>query len=235
MVILLGQGFARFREPVDGGSVPAEPLRVSPLRAAVLLSGSGRTLQNLLDLSDPARGEGCLPVDVRLVVSSSARAYGLERARAAGVRAEVVGWRRGVEAATAAAFALCREAQVELVCLAGFLKLLRPIPADFRGKVLNIHPALIPAFCGKGYYGSRVHQAVWEAGVRVTGCTVHLVDDEYDHGPIVVQRSVELTGDEGPDEIAARVFEAECQAYPEAIRRFARGLTVEGRRVRLAD
>lgn len=199
---------------------------------AVLLSGSGRTLQNLLDLSDPARGEGCLPIEIRLVVGSSAKAYGLERARRAGVRAEVVRWRQGVEPATAEAFALCREARADLVCLAGFLKLLRPIPADFQQKVLNIHPALIPAFCGKGFYGARVHRAVWEAGVRVTGCTVHLVDDHYDHGPIVVQRPVTLTGDEDPDGIAAKVFAAEREAYPEAIRRFARGLTVEGRRVR---
>jgi formyltetrahydrofolate-dependent phosphoribosylglycinamide formyltransferase len=132
-----------------------------------------------------------------------------------------------------AVFDPCREAGADLVCLAGFLHLLE-IPDDFRLRVLNIHPALIPAFCGKGFHGLHVHRAALEAGVKVSGCTVHFADNEYDHGPIVLQRVVPVLDDDTPEGLAARVFAQECEAYPEAIRLFARGrLHVEGRRVRV--
>lgn len=189
-----------------------------PMRAAILLSGGGRTLQNLL----AERAEGRLPIEPVLVVSSSPDAYGLVRAQAAGIPTRVLRRKDAPdEAAYAeAVFGACREAGAELVLMAGWLKLLRPIPADYRGKVLNIHPALLPAFGGKGFWGDRVHRAVLEAGVAETGCTVHLVDDEYDHGPVLLQERVPvLPGDDVPT-LAARVFEAECRAYPEAIRRF---------------
>ena len=107
-----------------------------------------------------------------------------------------------------------------------------PVPDDFADRVMNIHPALIPAFCGKGFYGHRVHQAALETGVKVCGCTVHFADNVYDHGPIILQRAVPVLDDDTPDTLAARVFEQECEAYPEAIRLFAEGrLRVEGRRV----
>lgn len=184
------------------------------LKTAVLLSGSGRTLQNLLDLSD-------LPIRVVLVLSSSAGAYGLERAKAAGIPTGVVNRKRFPDHKTYTdyVFGACRGAEVEFVLLAGFLKLLRPIPEDFRGRVLNIHPSLLPEFCGKGLYGSRVHRAVLEAGVSETGCTVHVVDDEYDHGEIVLQRRVPVESGDDVETLAARVFAAECDAYPEAIRK----------------
>ena len=121
-----------------------------------------------------------------------------------------------------AAFAVCREADADLVVLAGFLSLV-VVPDDFTLRVLNIHPSLIPAFCGKGFYGHRVHEAAIERGVRVSGCTVHLVDNQYDHGPIILQRTVPVASGDSPDELAARVFEAECEAYPEAIRLLAGG------------
>jgi phosphoribosylglycinamide formyltransferase 1 len=193
--------------------------RVSdPLRAAVLLSGGGRTLQNLLDL------EG-LPLQVQAVISNSRKAFGLERARRAGLPAEVIPCPRGVDPAESSAriFAAVRAAGAEWVLLAGFLRLLAPIPEDFQGRVLNIHPSLIPAFAGPGFYGSRVHEAALARGVRVSGCTVHFVDDEYDHGPILVQRSVPVEPGDTPESLAARVFAAECQAYPEAIRLLASG------------
>jgi phosphoribosylglycinamide formyltransferase 1 len=99
---------------------------------------------------------------------------------------------------------------------------------------MNIHPALIPAFCGKGYYGHHVHEAVLAAGVKITGCTVHFCDNQYDHGPIILQRPVPVVDDDTTDSLAARVFEQECQAYPEAIQLFAEGrLRIEGRRVRI--
>jgi phosphoribosylglycinamide formyltransferase-1 len=117
--------------------------------------------------------------------------------------------------------------------MGGWLKLVL-IPADFQYRVMNIHPALIPAFCGKGFYGHRVHEAVLEYGAKVSGCTVHFVDNQYDHGPIVLQRVVEVLDDDTPDTLAARVFEAECGAYPEALRLFASGrLHLQGRRVLL--
>jgi formyltetrahydrofolate-dependent phosphoribosylglycinamide formyltransferase len=197
----------------------------------VLLSGGGTTLQNLLDRGAAGR----LPAEVVLVVANRHDAFGLERARRAGIPAAVV---ERSECASRDEFGrrifdLCRGARADLVCLAGFLQLL-PIPDDFAGRVMNIHPALIPAFCGKGYYGHRVHEAVLEAGVKVSGCTVHFADNVYDHGQIIVQRAVPVLDDDTPDTLAARVFAQECEAYPEAIRLFAEGrLRVEGRRVRV--
>ena len=106
------------------------------------------------------------------------------------------------------------------------------IPTDFTHRVLNIHPSLIPAFCGKGYYGSHVHRAVLDYGAKVSGCTVHFVDDQYDHGPILLQRMVEVEPNDTPEALAERVFSAECEAYPEAIRLLQSGaVRIEGRSV----
>jgi len=204
-----------------------------PLRLAVLLSGSGTTLQNLLDHS----ASGDLSAAVAVVVSSNAAAFGLRRAQQAGVPAHVVERKAAGsrEEFSRRIFDHCRDAKADLGCLAGFLQLLT-IPADFRNRVLNIHPALIPAFSGKGFHGRHVHEAALEAGVKVSGCTVHFADNEYDHGPIVLQRVVEVRDDDTPETLAARVFEQECRAYPEAIRLFAQGrLRVEGRRVRVLE
>jgi len=203
----------------------------APLRLAVLLSGSGTTLQNLLDRI----ADGRLRVEIVLVVSSKADAFGLERARRAGVPTVAISRKEAgsVEAFSQRIFAACREARAGLVCLAGFLQLLR-VPDDFLGRVMNIHPALIPAFCGKGFYGHRVHEAVLECGAKLSGCTVHFADNEYDHGPIISQRIVAVRDDDTPDTLAARVFEQECEAYPQAIQWFAEGrLRIEGRRVRI--
>jgi formyltetrahydrofolate-dependent phosphoribosylglycinamide formyltransferase len=200
------------------------------LRLAVLLSGNGTTLQNLLDRS-AARS---LPAEVVLVVANRADAFGLQRAEQAGVPAYVVERRDhgSREEFSHAIFDLCRRHRADLVCLAGFLQLL-VVPDDFHGRVLNIHPALIPAFCGKGFYGHHVHEAVLAYGAKVSGCTVHFADNVFDHGPIVLQRVVPVLDDDTPETLAARVFEQECEAYPEAIRLFAEGrLRVEGRRVR---
>jgi formyltetrahydrofolate-dependent phosphoribosylglycinamide formyltransferase len=202
-----------------------------PLRLAVLLSGGGTTLQNLLDRS----ADGRLTAQVVQVVSNRPDAFGLERAARAGVPAAVVDRRDcdSREEFSGRIFDLCRRAPADLVCLAGFLQLLT-IPDDFAGRVLNIHPALIPAFCGKGFYGHHVHEAVLAYGVKVSGCTVHFADNVYDHGPIILQRTVPVLDDDTPDTLAARVFEQECEACPEAIRLFAEGrLRVEGRRVRI--
>jgi formyltetrahydrofolate-dependent phosphoribosylglycinamide formyltransferase len=200
-------------------------------RLIVLLSGSGTTLQNLLDHVR----DGTLPVEVVRVVSSNPQAYGLTRARQAGLATDVVE-RRAYPSRAAFSehiFTLCRESGADLVCMAGFLQLLQ-IPDDFLGRVLNIHPALIPAFSGKGFHGTRVHQSALETGVKVSGCTVHFADNEYDHGPIILQRVVPVLDDDTAESLAARVFSAECEAYPEAIRLFsADRLRIEGGRVRI--
>jgi formyltetrahydrofolate-dependent phosphoribosylglycinamide formyltransferase len=201
-----------------------------PIRLGVLLSGGGTTLQNFLDRI----GAGRLRAEVVVVGSSRADALGLERARQAGVPTVVVERKACASRAefSARLFDACRAARAELVCLAGFLQLIE-VPDDFLGRVMNVHPALIPAFCGKGYYGHHVHEAVLEYGAKVSGCTVHFADNEYDHGPIILQRAVEVRDDDTAEALAARVFAQECEAYPEAVRLFAEGrLRIEGRTVR---
>jgi len=205
--------------------------KMAPIRLAVLISGSGTTLQNFIDRIADSR----LQAEVGLVVSSKPSVFGLERAMLAGIPTAVVERKdcATVEEFSERIFAHCRQVQPQLVCLAGFLHLIR-VPDDFSHRVMNIHPALIPAFCGKGFYGQRVHEAVLAQGVKVSGCTVHFADNEYDHGPIIAQRTVPVLDDDTPDTLAHRVFEQECEAYPEAIRRFAEGrLKIEGRRVRI--
>jgi phosphoribosylglycinamide formyltransferase 1 len=197
---------------------------------AVLLSGGGTTLQNLIDRV----GTGVLPARIVQVVSSRPDAFGVERARRAGLPVEVVARKAFAsrEAFSERTFALCRAAGADLVVLAGYLQLLK-IPDDYRFKVLNIHPALLPAFGGKGMYGHHVHEAVLDYGAKVSGCTVHFVDDQYDHGPIIAQRAVDVRDDDTPDSLAGRVFAAECELYPDVIRAVAGGsVTVTGRRVR---
>ena len=208
------------------------PVMPKPLRIAVLISGSGRTLKNFIDL---ARA-GQLPVDIRLVVSSTPKAGGLSYARDAKIPTAVL-QRRHFETDEAygdAIFAACREADVDLVAMAGFLKL-APVAADFAGRVINIHPSLIPAFCGHGMYGHRVHEAVLAQGVKVTGVTVHFVDSEYDNGPIIWQQPVPVFDDDTPDTLAARVFETEKEAYPHVLGLLAAGrVHVVDRRVSIS-
>jgi phosphoribosylglycinamide formyltransferase-1 len=197
---------------------------------AVLLSGGGTTLQNLID----SIAAGRLPAGIVQVISSRSDAGGIQRARGAGLPVEVVARRDfdSRDAFSERTFALCRRVGARLVVLGGYLQLLR-IPDDYRLRVLNIHPSLLPAFGGKGMYGRRVHEAVIEYGAKVSGCTVHFVDDQYDHGPVIAQRSVEVHDDDTPDRLAARVAEAECQLYPAVIRAFVEDrIRVAGRSVR---
>jgi formyltetrahydrofolate-dependent phosphoribosylglycinamide formyltransferase len=202
-----------------------------PIRLAILLSGGGTTLQNLLDRI----ADGRLHAQIVVVLSNNSNAFGLERARRANLPAIVVNRKEAAsrEEFSRRIFAACREAQADLVCLCGFLQLIE-VPDDFLGKAMNIHPALIPAFCGQGYYGHHVHEAVLAYGAKVSGCTVHFVDNEYDHGPIILQRTVPVLDDDTPDALAARVFAEECEAYPEAIALFAQQrLKMDGRRVKI--
>ncbi|HZZ29877.1 MAG TPA: phosphoribosylglycinamide formyltransferase [Pirellulales bacterium] len=198
---------------------------VSPLRLAVLISGGGTTLRNLIEKIARPDGNGqYLDAKIELVISSSSKAAGLEIAQAAGIPARVVrpGEFSSPEAFSEAVFGPGRQAGVHLVAMGGFLKHV-PIPDDFQNRVTNIHPALIPNFCGAGMYGHRVHEAVLQSGTRISGCTVHLVDNHYDHGPVILQRTVPVLEDDTPETLAQRVFAAECLAYPEALRLIAKG------------
>jgi formyltetrahydrofolate-dependent phosphoribosylglycinamide formyltransferase len=199
---------------------------------AVFLSGSGSTLENMFEKIEA----GALPAEVVVVVSSRADAYGIERAKRRSVPTYVFARKKfpNVAAYTAALFEPVRAHGAELVALAGFMVQIG-VPDDFRGRIMNVHPALIPAFCGKGVYGHHAHEAVVAAGVKLSGCTVHFVDEEYDHGPIIAQKAVEVRDDDTPDTLAERVQAAEREVYPEAIRLYAEGrLKIEGARVRVA-
>lgn len=197
-----------------------------PIRLAVLLSGSGRTLQNLAKVI--AGGE--LDAEILVVIASRRSALGLERAGRLNLPRQLVD-RKSYQSPTAFSdvlFKTIRKAEVDLVCLCGFLSLL-VIPEDFSGRVINIHPALLPEFGGKGMYGHYVHEAVLAAGRTVSGCTVHHADKTYDTGQTILHRTCEVMSEDTPESLAARVFEQECIAYPEAIRKIAPKILAEAR------
>jgi len=210
-------------------------------RFGILLSGKGRgsNMQALID----ATQDGRIPGEVAAVVSTSPGAPALERAEAAGVRAVLVNASdfcdpsdpsdtRALDRALASTFV---SAGAQAVCLAGYMRLLGPeFLAVFRDRILNVHPGLLPAFGGPGFYGRRVHEAVLEYGAKVSGVTVQFVNEEYDQGPIILQRCVPVAEDDTPETLAARVLTVEHEAYPEAVALLAQGrLRVEGRRVRV--
>lgn len=202
------------------------------LKLGVLLSGSGTTLQNLIDLIET----GKLDAEISCVISSRAGAYGLERARSHDIPSHLVSRKEfGADDIGFNREIWCdlREHNVELVVLAGFMSLLE-VPEDYENRIINVHPALIPAFCGQGMYGHHVHEAVIEYGVKVTGATVHIVDHEYDHGPIILQEAVPVLEDDTPETLAERVQAKERELYPKAIQLFAQGrIKVENRHVRV--
>jgi phosphoribosylglycinamide formyltransferase-1 len=198
-------------------------------RLAVLVSGGGRSLENLAQAI--ARGE--LAAEIALVVSNSAEALALERARRLGLASVAVPHKAyaDAQAFSAAVFDAIESHGVDVVVLAGFLRKLE-LPERWVGRVLNIHPSLLPAFGGKGFWGERVHKAVLERGVQFSGCTVHYVTNEYDAGPILLQRCVPVHFDDTPETLAARVFEQEKLALPEALRLHLSGAArLEGNRV----
>jgi phosphoribosylglycinamide formyltransferase-1 len=206
------------------------PIVKSPIRLAVCVSGQGTTLQNLIERIRAQR----LLAEVVQVVASRPRIGAIARAEAAAIPLALASYNSRSRAEfSASVFDPIRRSESDLVILGGFLSLLQ-IPADYKGRVINVHPSLIPAFCGKGFYGSKVHEAVLEAGVKLTGCTVHFVDNDYDNGPIIVQRAVPVQHGDTADTLAARVYKEECRALPEAISLYAEGrLLIEGRRVQV--
>jgi len=201
------------------------------LNVAILISGNGTTLQNLIDKIN----NKTLNARIQIVICSSPDAYGIKRAEQNNIPVAIVQHKDYSQSETFSN-TIIKEIEkypVDLIILAGFLHLFK-IPDKYTGKVMNIHPGLIPAFCGKGYYGHHVHKAAIESGVKISGCTVHFVDNEYDRGPIIIQRAVHVHVDDTPDTLAHKVFREECIAYPEAIHLFAEGrLKIEGRKVRV--
>jgi formyltetrahydrofolate-dependent phosphoribosylglycinamide formyltransferase len=196
------------------------------VRLAVLVSGGGTTLQNFLDRI----ADGRMDASVEVVISSNPAAFALDRAREAGIDTDVVRRRdfETQEAFSDAITAVLERYEFDLVALAGFTQRY-VFPKRFEGRVLNVHPGLLPKFGGQGMWGHHVHEAVLSAGETESGCSVIIADHEYDHGPVVVEKKVPVLPDDTPDTLAARVFEAEREAYPAAIRLMAKRLGLKGR------
>ncbi len=204
---------------------------IDPLLIAVLLSGTGSTLQNLLDRIV----QGTLSAKVVKVISSRANVLGVERAMRANIPTEVIARKTFTtwDEFASTTFDAIKASGAKYVVLAGYMQLLK-IPIEFENRVINVHPSLLPAFGGQGMYGHHVHEEVLNYGAKVTGCTVHFVDQEYDHGPVIAQRPVLVQQDDTPETLAARVQQAERELYPEVIQAIAEGrVIVENRRVRI--
>lgn len=193
------------------------------IKIGALVSGGGTNLQAIMDAID----KGGIDAQVTAVVSSKEGVYALERASARGIETAVMR-KRDYESQKDYDIALAdffKERDVDLIVYAGFMLILGPdFVNQFENKMINIHPALIPSFCGKGYYGLHVHEAVLKAGVKVTGATVHFVTAECDAGPIILQKAVDVKDDDTPETLQRRVMEqAEWVIYPEAVKLFAEG------------
>ncbi|MCL2744197.1 MAG: phosphoribosylglycinamide formyltransferase [Planctomycetaceae bacterium] len=202
------------------------------LRLAVLISGTGRTLKNLL-----ARiAKETLSAEIALVISNNPVAPGLQYAEESYIPIEIIERHKFDTKGefSAPIFDACRKQFVDYVVLAGYLRLLE-IPPDFTNRVLNIHPSLIPTYCGEGIYGDIVHAKVLQRGLKISGCTVHFVNQKYDDGPIILQKAVEVFDTDTLKTLNDRVFEAECEAYPEAIELLFEGrIEVNGQLVKIA-
>ena len=196
------------------------------VKIGVLISGGGTNLQAIIDGCENKSING----EVKVVISNKEEAYGLERARNHKITAIC-------EKDEYKIIEILKENEVELVILAGYLKIVSPkLVNEYRNKIINIHPSLIPAFCGKGYYGEKVHQGVIDYGAKVTGATVHFVDEGADTGPIIMQKTVEVKQDDDAKKLAERVLEVEHEILTKSISMFCENkLTVNGRRVYIND
>lgn len=204
----------------------ALPVTDGPVRLAVCISGGGSTLANLLHKIDEGELSG---FEIVAVIADRPGIKGLQIAESRGIPTAVVS-RKDLQMSHLI-FEKIRASKADMVILGGFLTLLF-VPDDYERRVLNIHPSLIPAFCGRGYFGRTVHQAAIDAGVKYSGCTVHFADRSYDTGPIILQKVVDVLDDDTPESLSAKVFQAECEALPEAIQLVASGkLESHGRRM----
>ena len=192
--------------------------KLNKIKLAILLSGGGRTMVNIAEYIK----QGKLDAEIVTVISSRSQVAGVERARRLGLEPVVIRVKDypDVDEFSRRITAVLDDNKVDLACQCGWLCYWK-IPTHYENKIMNIHPALLPAFGGSGMWGHHVHEAVLKAGVKISGCTVHFVTNEYDDGPIIVQRGCEVRDDDDADSLAARVFQEECRAYPEAIQMFA--------------
>jgi len=205
------------------------------LKLGVLVSGGGTNLQSIIDHIE----SGYIDAEIAVVISSKQGVYALERAKRHHIPAYVTERNDfdSQEKYEDEIIGLLKHHHVELVVLAGFIKVLSPhFVRAFPSRIMNIHPALIPSFCGKGFYGEKVHEAVINYGAKITGVTVHFVDEGTDTGPIILQRAVPVEDSDTPETLAARVLKEEHKIYPEAIKLYAEGrLEIRGRRVMIKE
>lgn len=204
------------------------------LKIGVLISGSGTNLQSLIDNVEKGKIDGKITV----VISNKADAYGLERARKHNIKAVYVNQKEyeDSESYNEAVLKELKNCGVELVVLAGYLKILsRHFIETYKNRIINIHPSLIPSFCGKGYYGLNVHEAAVNYGVKVSGATVHFVDEEADSGPIIIQETVKVDYTDTPETLQKKVLKIEHKILPQAVKLFCEGrLDVVGRKVEIS-
>lgn len=195
------------------------------LNIAVCVSGGGTDLQSIIDACEAGKING----EIRLVISNRKKAYGLERARLHGIQAE---WIKDEDEI----LKRFEEEKIDVVVLAGYLAIVGDkLIEQYKNRIINIHPSLIPSFCGPGFYGMRVHEAVFKRGVKVSGATVHFVTGEVDGGPIILQRAVDISDLETPEDIQARVLEIEHEILPEAVALYCEGrVSVENERVKIS-
>ena len=195
------------------------------LNIAVCVSGGGTDLQSIIDACEAGKING----QIRLVISNRKKAYGLERARLHGIQAE---WIKDEDEI----LKRFEEEKIDVVVLAGYLAIVGDkLIEQYKNRIINIHPSLIPSFCGPGFYGMHVHEAVFKRGVKVSGATVHFVTGEVDGGPIILQRAVDISDLETPEDIQARVLEIEHDILPEAVALYCEGrVSVENERVKIS-
>lgn len=195
------------------------------LNIVVCVSGGGTDLQSIIDACEAGKING----EIRLVISNRKKAYGLERARLHGIQAE---WIKDEDEI----LKRFEEEKIDVVVLAGYLAIVGDkLIEQYKNRIINIHPSLIPSFCGPGFYGMHVHEAVFKRGVKVSGATVHFVTGEVDGGPIILQRAVDISDLETPEDIQARVLEIEHEILPEAVALYCEGrVSVENERVKIS-
>lgn len=195
------------------------------LNIAVCVSGGGTDLQSIIDACEAGKING----EIRLVISNRKKAYGLERARLHGIQAE---WIKDEDEI----LKRFEEEKIDVVVLAGYLAIVGDkLIEQYKNRIINIHPSLIPSFCGPGFYGMHVHEAVFKRGVKVSGATVHFVTGEVDGGSIILQRAVDISDLETPEDIQARVLEIEHEILPEAVALYCEGrVSVENERVKIS-
>lgn len=195
------------------------------LNIAVCVSGGGTDLQSIIDACEAGKING----QIRLVISNRKKAFGLERARLHGIQAE---WIKDEDEI----LKRFEEEKIDVVVLAGYLAIVGDkLIEQYKNRIINIHPSLIPSFCGPGFYGMHVHEAVFKRGVKVSGATVHFVNGEVDGGPIILQRAVDISDLETPEDIQARVLEIEHEILPEAVALYCEGrVSVENERVKIS-